>query len=356
MALKSIETKRSSKPALPKIEADVYAPIPTRDLIIFAVQFLHERGSEVTTEDVVIACFRLFPHKFALKKYARWPDSAMVSRRWSECRALGLITGDAAAGFNLTAKGIRLAERVRKKLGIVKPVERTKAVKPARKAGAAGAVKAKAKISQTKKAEKKPVEKRVKVEGKKKVSAPKLKAAPVRKIRRKPAAIKRAGEKGIVPAAKPQVRQEAKSAPPMAAAGKHPPAPIKTARTIHPIKKGGAPVSPAPQPMTAITPPSQPVDRVRAGKFVRMMETSDAYLHYRRNGSQAKISEFDFRSMLLCTLESSPETLARNVTLFKGYAGVHNRHDLIAFLEFCEEKFASILMPASRQPVKRRSG
>ena len=350
MALKSIGTGKTGKPAFPKIEADVYASIPARALIIFAVQFLHERGSEVTTEDVVIACFRLFPRKFALRKYSRWPDSAMVSRRWSECRAMGLITGDAATGFNLTAKGIRLAGRVGKKLGIAKPVERTKAVKPARKVRAAEAVQAKAKVSWTKKAETKLVER------KKKVSAPKAKAAPAGKIRRKPAVINRMGEKAVVPAAKPQVRQEAKNARPMAAVGKQSSAPVKKERTIHPLKKEGAPVSPAPQPMKVITPPAQPVDKVRAGKFVRMMETSDAYLHYRRNGSQAKISEFDFRSMLLCTLESSPETLARNVTLFKGYAGVHNRHDLIAFLEFCEEKFASILMPASRQPVKRRSG
>ncbi len=76
-------------------------------------------------------------------------------------------------------------------------------------------------------------------------------------------------------------------------------------------------------------------EKARAGKFVKMMEASDAYRLYKKNGANAQIGEFDFRSLLLCTMESSPETLARNVELFKGYAGIHNRQDLITFLTFC---------------------
>jgi hypothetical protein len=47
-------------------------------------------------------------------------------------------------------------------------------------------------------------------------------------------------------------------------------------------------------------------------------------------------------------MESSAETLARNVELFKGYAEINNRQDLIAFLFFCEEKFSVLLKPQSK--------
>jgi hypothetical protein len=79
-----------------------------------------------------------------------------------------------------------------------------------------------------------------------------------------------------------------------------------------------------------------------------MMEASDAYRMYKKNGANANIGEFDFRSLLLCTMESSHETLARNVELFKGYAGTHNRQDLTVFLGFCADKFAHLLVPEKK--------
>ena len=92
--------------------------------------------------------------------------------------------------------------------------------------------------------------------------------------------------------------------------------------------------------------------KVRAEKFVRAMETSDAFIHYKKNGKSSKISEFDFRSLLLCTMESPPETLARNMLQFKGYASIHNRQDLVAFLDFCEDKLSYLLAPQAIRPAK----
>jgi hypothetical protein len=106
------------------------------------------------------------------------------------------------------------------------------------------------------------------------------------------------------------------------------------------------------QPEKAIHPAVAQEVKVRAGKFVRAMETSDAYIHYKKNGKSSKISEFDFRSLLLCTMESSPETLARNVEQFKGYAGIHKRKDLVAFLNFCEEKLSYLLVPQIKRSTK----
>jgi hypothetical protein len=84
------------------------------------------------------------------------------------------------------------------------------------------------------------------------------------------------------------------------------------------------------------------------------MERSDAYTHYKKHGNNSKINEFDFRSLLLCTMESSPETLTRNVKLFKGYAGIHNRQDLTTFLIFCEDKFSYLLKPQNKSMRKAK--
>ena len=85
-------------------------------------------------------------------------------------------------------------------------------------------------------------------------------------------------------------------------------------------------------------------EKDKAAKVIKQIERSDAYQLYRRNGKRAQIGEFDFRNMLFATMESSAETLKRNVDLFKRYAGIHFRTDLIAFLEFCEESFSALLI------------
>lgn len=94
-------------------------------------------------------------------------------------------------------------------------------------------------------------------------------------------------------------------------------------------------------------------EKDKAGKFVKLMERSDAYQQYRKNGGKAKISEFDFRNMLYATMESSAETLKRNVDLFKRYAVIHNRADLITFLSFCEDSFAPLLVPQVKRTTRK---
>jgi hypothetical protein len=117
-----------------------------------------------------------------------------------------------------------------------------------------------------------------------------------------------------------------------------------------PIVKPKAKVVPPPtvHRKLSLLPTVSAEEKAKAGKYVKMMEGSDAYRLYKKNGAKANIGEFDFRSLLLCTMESSHETLARNVELFKGYAGIHNRQDLTAFLTFCAEKFAHLLTPEKK--------
>jgi hypothetical protein len=203
------------------------------DLVVYSVYTLHKQGSEITSEDIVSACFVLFPKRFSLRKYPHWPDAGIVSRRRSDCKSKGYLRGNAANGFQITAKGIKRAEKIEKSLGkILKPV-----------------------------------------------SAPKQKTI-------KPA----------IPAA-----------------------------TAHPEWKR------------------------RAGKYVRSIEASDAYKHYKK---RQEINEFDFRSLLLCTMESPPATLARNLSQFKEYVNIRERRDLTTFLAFCEDKFSYLLGSSTKTAGK----
>jgi hypothetical protein len=95
-------------------------------------------------------------------------------------------------------------------------------------------------------------------------------------------------------------------------------------------------------------------EKVKAGKVVQVMERSDAYRQYKKNGNKSRISEFDFRSLLLCTMESTPETLARNVNTFKGYANIQNRQDLVVFLNFVESSFSGLLNSSGKKLAKKK--
>jgi hypothetical protein len=95
----------------PKFPPETYGRIAMNDLVTFAVYFLSQAGSEINAEDIVAACFKLFPERFQLRGYPEWPDSTVVNKHWLDCRDKGYIHGSAAGGFSLTAKGLELAER-----------------------------------------------------------------------------------------------------------------------------------------------------------------------------------------------------------------------------------------------------
>ena len=215
----------------PKFDSNQYARIALNDLVTFAVYFLSQSGDEITAEDIVAACFLLFPTRFELRGYAQWPDSTVVNKRWIDCRNKGLIQGSTAEGFKLTPKGLKIAERVGEAL---------------------------------------------RVQGLR-ISQPKA----------------------------TKVRTET---------------------------------------------------RTRAGRFVKALEDSTAYKQYLVSGEEAIIGEFDFRSMLLCTLDTSPHTLGSNLEQFKQHVAHYDRQDLLKFLEFCEGKFAKILIDSSQQPKTYQGG
>lgn len=301
------------KNKLPKFDPDMYHKIAMNDLVVYSIHHFRHDGAEITSEDVISACFLLFPRRFSLRNYPHWPDSAVVSRRWNECRSKGYLSGSASEGFKLTVRGIKFAGRVAKRLGVAKP-------------------------NPTPVTKKHPLKKVVK----RQVNQP-IKIA-VQRSKQTPssALIKNA------PSLQP------KKAPPSIKVGRIRPAkiqPIKSNKVRRPVQavkvqlKQTKPAHPAPVTVTK-------EDKVRAGKFVRAMERSDAYIHYKKNGKNSKIGEFDFRSLLLCTMESSRETLVKNLQLFKRYADIQSRQDLLIFLNHCEYRFSYLLVSTQKQIKK----
>jgi len=226
----------------PRFDPDIYSKVILNDLVVYSIYYLHKQGSEITSEDIVSACFVLFPKRFSMRKYPQYPDSGIVSRRWSDCKSKGYLKGNATKGFQITARGIRRAKKVEKSLG--KPLKPVRVRKP--------------------------------------TSSPKGKA--------------------VIPA-------------------------VPAKEAVHPELKS------------------------HAKKYVRSIEMSDAYKHFKKG---APLNEFDFRSMLLCTMESPPTTLARNLNQFKEYVNIHNRKDLLSLLEYCEGKFSSLLGNTNK-PIEKKA-
>ena len=221
----------------PRFDPNVYSKITLNDLVVYSTYYLHRQGAEIRSEDIISACFVLFPKRFSLRKYPQWPDAGIVSRRWGDCKSKGYLRGNANKGFELTARGIKRAEKVEKLLG-----------------------------------------------------------EPLKPVRM----------------AKPKVVKPA----------------VPAAEAVHPELKA------------------------RAKKYIHSIEMSDAYKHYKR---KLPLNEFDFRSLLLCTMESPPTTLARNLEQFKEYVNIHNRKDLLSFLEICQNKFSHLLGTAMKQTEKKSS-
>ena len=107
----------------PQFDPANYSKVLLNDLVVYSVYYLHKQGLETASEDIISACFTLFPRRFSLKKYPHYPDSGIVSRRWGDCKRKGYLRGNAVKGFQITARGIKRAVKVEKLLGKpLKPV------------------------------------------------------------------------------------------------------------------------------------------------------------------------------------------------------------------------------------------
>lgn len=343
MASSKAQTKKLSTKKLPKLERDRYSQLKLTDLIVFALSYLKEKEADAATEEIISICFRLFPHRFGLKNYPHWPDSALVIRRLNDAREKKLVKGNPNDGFALTFKGKQIAKRAAKALGMAseekampaskqKPVEvvlKKKTLRQETRSKPTRTKPIKEKFTKPKPTKKKvvtrkPIEKAP--NNRRIVTTEKLKQI---KTAKKKASVKKPQPKSLT-LALPQVQTKKK---------------FEVKKTQVEVKKEAVVAKPKPVEV-AKTIPALVVskeEKIKAAKVIKMVEKSDAYRLYVKNGKQAKISEFDFRNMLFATMESSSDTLTRNVGLFKRYAGIYKRNDLIKFFDYCEEHFAWIL-------------
>jgi len=343
MASRKSNVKKISIKKLPKFELDVYSQLSLSDLVVFALSYLEEKEVEATTEEIISICFRLFSHAFGLKNYPRWPDSALVIRRLNDAREKKLVKGNPNEGFALTFKGKQVAKRVTKALGIV---EKKKKAKPTSKPKPAALVLTKKTLRRRvrKPIQSKPVKKKVAKQKPKKKKV--LIQKPVQKVVIKKKAVVKSKPKQVIKKKffvkkKTQPKQLTLALPKVQAKKK-----VEVKKKQVDVKKEAVVSKPKKVEVTknVATPISvSKEESIKAGKVIKLVERSDAYRLYTKNGKQAKISEFDFRDMLFATMESSSDTLTRNVNLFKRYANIHNRNDLIKFFDFCEEHFAKLL-------------
>lgn len=333
---------------LPKFEADVYANLSLGDLVVFALSYLEEKEIDASTEEIVSICFRLFPQKFGLKNYPRWPDSALVIRRVNDEREKKNIKGNPAEGFALSFKGKQVAKRVAKALGIKKKeTPKKKKQKPAPLVLTKKTLRRRVRKPMQTKLVKKKVFKRL---AKKtiKVVTPKLKIVKkkvVKQVMKKATKVATPKKRELVIRATKKVGHAfsvTKTAKQKTGELKIRPTNVKKKISVN---KNQVEVKQEAQKVVKVEPVVNisKEEKIKAGRVIHQVEKSDAYKLYKKNGKQAKISEFDFRNMLFATMESSADTLTRNVALFKKYANIHSRNDVIVFLNFCEEFFAKLL-------------
>jgi hypothetical protein len=106
----------------PQITQDKYASLPTGELVLFAIQQLHADGVSATLEEIVSTCFKLFPHRFALKNYFYWPDSAHVAQALKYSKEKGYVKETPIEGFILRPAGRQLARQAAKAMGVRLPM------------------------------------------------------------------------------------------------------------------------------------------------------------------------------------------------------------------------------------------
>tara|TARA_B100001964_G_scaffold233959_1_gene291930 strand:+ start:220 stop:882 length:663 start_codon:yes stop_codon:yes gene_type:complete len=103
---------------LKMFEENKYSNIGMNELIVYTVHILSENNHIVTREELVLGAFKMFPKKFGLKGHEDWPDSAVIDKRWIDCRHLDYISGTNKSGLSVLPKGLALVKTTEKKLKI----------------------------------------------------------------------------------------------------------------------------------------------------------------------------------------------------------------------------------------------
>ena len=198
-----------------KIDSQLYSNIAMNDLVMYAITLVGKKNNEIIYEDIIAAAFYLFPDKFSLQSYDKWPDSSVINKRIVDIRHKNMISGSVAKGFIITLKGKKIAENVGKIIS-----------------------------------------------------------------------------KEIVISNKKSSNKE---------------------------------------------------ERSRAQRFLNHIKKSEIFIKYKKEKNFNNINEFDFRSLLLCPMESSPSVLNKNFNDIKDHMEILKNESVLEFLDKCFENFSHLL-------------
>ena len=103
-------------PKLTAVDEDRYSNIAMNDLVVYAMHKIEGDTTALDFEDIVYACYKIFPMKFGMEKHHDWPDALRVNKRVVDVRSKGFVTGGYKSGFFLSLSGIDRAFVTMKKL------------------------------------------------------------------------------------------------------------------------------------------------------------------------------------------------------------------------------------------------
>ena len=84
-------------------------------------------------------------------------------------------------------------------------------------------------------------------------------------------------------------------------------------------------------------------ERTRARRFLKHIKQSEIFQKYKKNKNFEDVSEYEFRSLLLSTMESKPSVLRKNLDDLYEQMMILNNDDMIEFLQSCKNEFDIIL-------------
>jgi hypothetical protein len=115
-------------------DSEAYEKIDLDRLAMIAVSELHERNIDLSSENAVVACFKLFPKKFALSGYPNYPDSDRIRNCLNRCTRSSKkwLSGKALHGFGITERSIPIVREARALL-TGRKIKKTKATSQTRR-------------------------------------------------------------------------------------------------------------------------------------------------------------------------------------------------------------------------------
>lgn len=84
-------------------------------------------------------------------------------------------------------------------------------------------------------------------------------------------------------------------------------------------------------------------ERNRASRFLKHIKQSDAYKKFTSQNDFSDISEYDFRSLLMCPMETPPNKLRQSLNELQDQVRIVGNNEILEFLDKCKSQFTQIL-------------